>query len=478
MGPVVVEFTEGRGDLDHEPRPVGVRVGPDHQVERFHGIRAVLFDVRVNGDLGRRGIARVRLLFRMVLKGGEESVELVQPVAGYRVHPGETKITQQTGHRLASGPVKRAVPDPDGRRPRLHHRGVGNESTDLVLVHTVDIDEGTTKIVESWQRLGAAQEHEPVSVAAGVIGVIRIDPGVIEVQEGDLVRSRFPDVVVVDDRSFPGRKLRSRPGGKLVAIVSSVVMARRDQDAHVGAQRRYGEGHFRVRAGFVEEVDFQPLGEEHSGYQPGEILARHPAVVADDDGPEPMGGRVLRDARGLQQENDVVEGIRPLEDGGVHAVPGEDQQFFVRHGGFAAYARRAELDLVHVGFDQFVPPGRFDGASQSVAEPGGQPADVRVGQPAAQIRNHVQTGLFVEPFVDQPAAELFFEEAGDPGIRLPNDGVVVDRHGITRRRYGPACASSRTGGTGRCRPSGRRGCRRCRGLRCYRAESAFPAAGR
>ena len=112
MGPVLVVRPGFPGDLDHESRPVGIRVGPDHEIEAFQGFRAVLFPVSVHGNLGSHGITRVRLLFRVILKCGEKAVELVQLVPGYPVHAGETEVLQQPRHGLTPGPVEGAIPDP------------------------------------------------------------------------------------------------------------------------------------------------------------------------------------------------------------------------------------------------------------------------------------------------------------------------------------------------------------------------------
>ena len=330
-------------------------------------------------------------------------------------HVREADLTEQTRHGLAPRPVEGAVGDLERiLRARLTLGEVGREQKrlDVRLMLRVDVDEValTPAVVEALHGLGAAEEVHLVLRRVG------------EAHELDAVGRGRGDVVVVHLVALLRIELRAVGRGELVAVVPVVVVAGRDEDAHVRLEVRDGERHLGIRARLVEEVDRVAVGEEQLGNHAGEVLPPHAAVVADDDALE---GRVLvlpelRHTDGGLQEDDLVDGVRPLEDGHVDAFLIHLHDGVAVEGHHAPDAARAEAEVLPVGIDDILPPFPLDGAEDALFQARGDPVDVRVFEPQFEVRRRVRHGGPVQLFVDAPGGAGFVQIVQDAGLGATN----------------------------------------------------------
>jgi len=423
---------------------VGVGVGADQQVGGGP-IGAVGLELR-HGDGRRTRVAGIRLLLEAgrVAEGREQPVQRIQPAD--RVEVGHAELAEDAGHRAAAGAVEGGVRDLERRRAaRGQQLRSEQEGADLGDVGGVDVQQArlATEVLVPGQRALAAEPRQPRQ---------HLGRGRGQVHRGDVGQRQLEDVVLEDDVAVLVGDLRAVRAGHLEAVVAVVVVARRDEDADVGVQVGNREGHLGVRHRLVEQIDGQPVGQQHLGHGAGEVAALRAAVEPDDRRRHllrpaigALGEEPADTVRGLE-DHDVVDRVRAPQDRRVEVgalLQRDDGRLVEAHEG--ADAARAEAHLAEEGVGQAVPAPGAHGLGQGWLEPGREAVHGRVLEPGLQVGQHGAAGL-LEILGPQAAGALHLVEVG-----LEPAGGLLDDVGVGR--VGGIRGHSRLDGTG---PAGAR----------------------
>ena len=241
-------------------------------------------------------------------------------------------------------------------------------------------------------------------------------------QHLDIVGGDFGDVVVVHVGALLGVELGAVAAAEFVAVVAVIVVAGGEQDAHLRLDVGDGKGDLGEGAGLVEEVHGEAVGQEFLCDDLGEVAAADAAVVADDDLVEALVAAEFSHAGAGEQEDDVVDGVGALEDGGVQSLVFHLNDAVAVTCHEAADAAGAEAHFLAEGIDDFLPFSGVHGGEDALADVGGNAEEVLVGEPLLQEAHGVFLGHVIAL-----AVYFFFLEGGiEVAVNSPGDFVEVN----------------------------------------------------